>query len=103
MESYYTAEESATFVLLSELGNQRVHTPDDSLAVCQQECDKYWFFLLLAKDYLTSCVPQVTMYIAFLEHVIPVSAGIAEYVLAKARSGHDSPQTGDSIVLTCPS
>jgi hypothetical protein len=31
------------------------------------------------------------MYIAFLEHVIPVSAGIAEYVLEKARSGHDSP------------
>jgi hypothetical protein len=43
------------------------------------------------------------MYIAFLEHIIPVSAGIAEYVLEKARSGHDSPQTGDSIVLTCPS
>lgn len=60
-------------------------------------------FLLLAKDYLSSCVPQVAMYIAFLEHVIPVSAGIAEYVLEKARSGHDSPQTGDSIVLTRPS
>ena len=43
------------------------------------------------------------MYIAFLEHVIPVSAGIVEYVLEKARSGHDSHQTGDSIVLTCPS
>ena len=40
-------------------------------------------FLLLAKDYLSSCVPQVAMYIAFFERVIPVSAGIAEDLLEK--------------------
>jgi hypothetical protein len=85
-----------------ELLRRRRVTPNHALAVCQQECDRYRF-LLLAKNYLTSCVPQVAMYITFLEHVIPVSAGIAEYVLDKARAGHDSPQTGDSIVLTCPS